>query len=348
MPDKKSRDISNFLDTYFPNIKQLTDANYYEWKIASDMPIKGDICLEYDGDIVKGSAVLSPRKVVVRGKVLTSAHCGDTFTHPEYRRQGVFSRCVREAVSHAKNIGVDVIYGTPNDQSLPGYENKLGFPRAPHAQVASMIKVLDYDFIVSKFHKRIPVPGLSNLLAYGYSRVLNLRKRSVPINREVRVMGSQVFPPGLDGKWGKSRDEWSYFTFRDTDQLNWRFVKNPNEYQIWLAKLGSECAGYAVTRLREEKGVLKGYLVDFATSGDDPGIFSALLEKAETHLAGQGAITLECLCSATNSYYHILRKYGYKVYSNIWVIVYNLNEIGKDVQANSGLWQFTLADDDGV
>ncbi|MHC4634577.1 MAG: GNAT family N-acetyltransferase [Planctomycetota bacterium] len=51
---------------------------------------------------------------------------GATFTYPEHRRRGLFSRLVNEATRVGFEAGAKLIYGTPNDRSGPGYR-KLGY-----------------------------------------------------------------------------------------------------------------------------------------------------------------------------------------------------------------------------
>ncbi len=59
--------------------------------------------LDYDGDTIRcGRAV-------------------DTATHPNYMRMGIFRRLTMEALDAARDIGLQLIFNTPNEHSRPGY-----------------------------------------------------------------------------------------------------------------------------------------------------------------------------------------------------------------------------------
>jgi len=50
--------------------------------------------------------------------------CGravDTATHPAYLRRGIFRRLTMEALDMARDVGLQLIFNTPNERSRPGY-----------------------------------------------------------------------------------------------------------------------------------------------------------------------------------------------------------------------------------
>ena len=57
---------------------------------------------------------------------LSAVRAVDTATNPNYRRLGVFSKLTNAAIDRARSTGVDMIFNTPNQYSLPGYL-KLGW-----------------------------------------------------------------------------------------------------------------------------------------------------------------------------------------------------------------------------
>lgn len=62
----------------------------------------------------------------------------DTVTHPDHRRKGVFSALTEYAVNEAVDEGTDLLFNSPNSQSLPGYR-KLGWSRVD--EVALLMKI---------------------------------------------------------------------------------------------------------------------------------------------------------------------------------------------------------------
>jgi hypothetical protein len=60
------------------------------------------------------------------GAPIRACEIGETWTAPEHRRRGLFSLLVKHCWAHGYDHGAEIIYGTPNGQSTPGYK-KLGF-----------------------------------------------------------------------------------------------------------------------------------------------------------------------------------------------------------------------------
>jgi GNAT superfamily N-acetyltransferase len=63
----------------------------------------------------------------------------DTSTHPRFRRMGIFSQLTQASVERAREDGVNLIFNTPNPQSMAGYL-KLGWSRVDRPWL--MIRVL--------------------------------------------------------------------------------------------------------------------------------------------------------------------------------------------------------------
>ena len=64
--------------------------------------------------------------ITADGEILRCVRAVDTATHPDFARQGIFSRLTTEAVDRASEDGVDLIFNTPNPKSGAGYL-KLGW-----------------------------------------------------------------------------------------------------------------------------------------------------------------------------------------------------------------------------
>ena len=70
-------------------------------------------------------ASFTPKKFKVCSEIIIVSEIGDTFTDPNYQRQGIFSTLVNSVREDAlKYSRVQLLYGTPNENSLPGYEKK--------------------------------------------------------------------------------------------------------------------------------------------------------------------------------------------------------------------------------
>lgn len=54
-------------------------------------------------------------------QVLSAVRAVDTSTHPEHQRKGIFTHLTRAGLADVQRQGVDLVFNTPNKNSLPGY-----------------------------------------------------------------------------------------------------------------------------------------------------------------------------------------------------------------------------------
>jgi hypothetical protein len=83
-------------------------------------------------------------------RVYQAVRCVDTATHPEWGRRGIFERLTTGMIESLPGLGVDFIFNTPNQYSMPGYL-KMGWvhvgalplnirPRRPINVAAAMVR----------------------------------------------------------------------------------------------------------------------------------------------------------------------------------------------------------------
>lgn len=347
--------ISEFRAIFGENKLRSTSKEYYEWKLFKNPYQQGKIYLERKEGIVVGSTTITPKKISIFGKELMAAEIGDTFTHPEYRRQGIFSRGVNACTRYAISQGIKVIYGTPNSQSLPGYQNKFGYPLCPFIKLNYMTK-----------HRRNLLTAMKSIAK------LILHRKAEPAKLFLRAMLKRRFSPSsfsrskvsarkksfdvftvdkitdeIDGLWGSPR--YIFFTIRDKTYLNWRYFSNPDEYQIIVAKSGSDYLGYIVTKLSRNKKV--GTICDFITIDDRLDVFHILIEKAEQLLDKAGVYLIQLRCVDSSPYYQALLDQAYLEDgsdSRQPVIVYSGSDCGKTLLKTDAKWHFTISDSDNI
>ena len=114
------------------------DNAFWQWKHFQN-PSGASLLMVADGEEILGLRAFMRWKFQVDGRALNAVRAVDTATHPEYRRHGVFSTLTRQTVERAQAEGVDLIFNTPNQYSLPGYL-KLGWTYAGRPQV--LVRVL--------------------------------------------------------------------------------------------------------------------------------------------------------------------------------------------------------------
>jgi GNAT superfamily N-acetyltransferase len=55
------------------------------------------------------------------------AQSGDTMTAPQHQKKGLFVQLARKTYEYAKKVGIQFVFGFPNENSFPGFEKKLSW-----------------------------------------------------------------------------------------------------------------------------------------------------------------------------------------------------------------------------
>jgi len=315
------------------NPQRATSEAYFRWKIERNPFGAGHIALERRGSIDVGSATITPKRIHVFGEVVSGAEIGDTFTLRNYQRQGIFSRCVTECREYALRKGMEIVYGTPNDQSLPGYQKKLGLSACPHAHVIRMGKPFQWN-------------GKGDTEANRRKLISFLRSQApLPVQDGTTVRTLQRFGEDENGLWGP--DRFAFAMLRNWAYIQWRYLDNPDDYHLLGVYNNSVCLGYLV--LKVAPIIRTGFICDFITLNDDANTFNHLLASAEKRLKEAGVNWTFVLTTKGSAYYRELFKAGYVVLQeNVPVIVYGGSRAGNELLKNEGPWHFTFGDTDAV
>lgn len=345
--------MANFRKTFGLNPTRSIHKDYYKWKILNNPYCLGHIELELIENLVTGSASITPKKIAVLGEILLAAEIGDTFTHPEYRRMGIFSRVVKKCTEYANSVGVQIIYGKPNDQSLPGYQWKLGYPPCEHVTVKHMYKYLCASPLENKIKRRFGWDCPAKVISYAHFYFLSVisfirKKHNMFESLPIEILPIMRFEKKLDGLWGAKREEYAFFTIRDEVYFNWRFLSNPDDYIVLAAMANTEIVGCIVLKISGNGDFRTGSICDFITYQDRMDVFIHLLRAAELLFRQAGVCSIELVCSSNSPYYESIRHFGYFIKSNRPIIVFLGTDIGKQLHASNKKWHFTIADSDNI
>lgn len=68
-----------------------------------------------------------PQFITCDNKDILVAQSGDTMTHPDHQKKGLFVALAKHTFDYCKTINIQAIFGFPNKNSYPGFINKLDF-----------------------------------------------------------------------------------------------------------------------------------------------------------------------------------------------------------------------------
>ena len=194
------------------------------------------------------------------GDTIQCGRAVDTATHPDYLRRGIFRLLTMEALDVARDVGLQLIFNTPNERSRPGYL-KMGWSDV------GPIRVLVR-----------PHP----------TRLLRGRHESFPSLDELVPM---AIPFESDSRLGAEIDGWGpadesnqggLHTPRSTSYLRWRFAGHPT------ARYGAvlSSSGAAVLRANLRKGRSELVISDALGPNPTEAVRSAVrISKADYDVA---------------------------------------------------------------
>lgn len=100
-------------------------AAFFRWKHLEN-PFGHSLMLLANGQEILGLRAFLRWQFRAGGDVIPAVRAVDTATHPGYQRMGIFSRLTAASLEQATAEGVRLVFNTPNQYSLPGYQ-KLGW-----------------------------------------------------------------------------------------------------------------------------------------------------------------------------------------------------------------------------
>jgi GNAT superfamily N-acetyltransferase len=154
------------------------------------------------------------------GRPLRAVRAVDTVTHSACRGRGIFRQLTMTAVEELRDEGVDFVFNTPNDSSMPGYLS-MGWA------------------VVGRMPARLQGPRITR-----FARVARARTAakiwSEPVDVGVPVgalplatLLEEELTEELVGRGGAAPDGFALATARSDSFLRWRYGFEPLRYRGW-------------------------------------------------------------------------------------------------------------------
>ncbi|MDB4918235.1 GNAT family N-acetyltransferase [Mucilaginibacter sp.] len=200
------------------DIEQLYAAVYGKQAIPGFFAKKYDTAftgVKYTGFIAYNSQrqpmafyAVIPCFVKSDNKIILAAQSADTMTHPDHRNKGLFVELALTTFQLCRDLKIQLLFGFPNQNSLPGFVNKLGW-RITDTMDCFIIHTDNFSWkgIIGKF------PVLKNLYTSYQEGILNKY-----VAKQNRLDNSVL----NDGCGGVYRDEY-YFNYKTYS--NTKFIK---------------------------------------------------------------------------------------------------------------------------
>jgi hypothetical protein len=107
-----------------------------------------------------------PAKILINDKISNAVQIGDVITNPKFRGKGLFLKTAVAFFEYLKNeTRYDLLFAFPNENSSPGFFNKLGWHRNCNLQLFEyQSKTINFYGLCHKFSFLSPIYSLYKFL----------------------------------------------------------------------------------------------------------------------------------------------------------------------------------------
>jgi GNAT superfamily N-acetyltransferase len=260
-------EIRRATETDLPQVLELArralgwtddDDSFLVWKHLQNPFGASPMWVALDGAQVVGfRSFLRWEFVTADGRIVRAARAVDTATDPQHQGRGIFTRLTRTAIAELPGDGVELIFNTPNEKSLPGYL-KLGWTEVGRLPVAVMPTSWRFPRVVATARRaagRAPAPSAGG----------------EPARDVLGASGIDELLAALPSRRGLA-------TRRTRDYLSWRFGNEVLGYRVVL--VGASVAdGAAVFRVRQRGHAVEAVLCEVLVPGGDARAERSLVRR---------------------------------------------------------------------
>ena len=364
---EKLGDLSNFLHTQFlqDGADRAWSEKYLNWKLGEENPAgKGNFSYAVSDGRIVGTATLTKKRALYNGKEIVAGEVGDTYTLPNIVRNGkpeelsdlepdpksyvnksVFGRLISNIVHKSSLDDVSLIYGTPNNQSLPGYVKRLGFLNHKRYQNTTNYRPF-VKLLIEKYQALKPISKILRLLE---NLVSFLQRLPYVFLYRGRFQSSVGCPKvkEVDSLWDLVRPEAGFSLIRDYKYWDYRYVQHP-------------LATYKFINIREKDQLVALVVIREFTYRKGRRV-AAIVEWMAKEEVSLGYVLSEALRSIDKSkvdycYYYSSRKESRSLSTN-WnlflrkqesPVIFEKNTLSKSIYDSNLPFEFHLGSSDAV
>jgi len=235
------------------------DGRLFRWKHLENPFGQSPMWLALDGQQVVGLRTFLRWQFRDRdGAMLSAVRAVDTATDPEYQGRGIFTRLTLDAIDELRAEGVNLVFNTPNQSSLPGYL-KMGWSVVGRLSTAAMLTR----------------PGSLRTIATArtsadrWSIEIRVGEPAPDVFADYEAIKALLSIPARSGRVA---------TARTPEFLAWRYGFNPLRYRVLLHG-SSPAEGLAVFRLRRRGSAIEAVVCDVLTPRANRRVERALLRS---------------------------------------------------------------------
>lgn len=351
--EEKSATLGGFLVGQHSGPTLTEKLRFPSWKLRENEAAPGfaSVMVNDLGEVVS-SCTVTPKRLWLGDRETRWGEIGDTFTDDRYQRKGMFSALVNASRSRAQAAGFEIVYGLPNDQSLPGYLAKLNFAIKDDLQVLGYSLPLSSAPVWARLSKRAPWADglLGNPLFTATSRTLARGLGKLALSPGMAVEATRVVGVEFDELWSRARVGLPRAQVRDARYLRWRVLANPFDINLLALRENGVLVGYLSLLIRqptEATPLRHAMVLDWLYSpSDGMSVGRAIAEAAVGAALGAHADLVTIYTSANSPIPIPFPRQQWFRRGQLRPVIIHKNIAGQALLEDRAPWHFTLSDTD--
>lgn len=295
--EKEKQEILELTKKVFGDV-DISNPSYFDWQYRDNPNGKAIVLLAQDDsndNIIVGTNTIIPAKLLIGEEEIISSLACNVQVHPNYQKQGIFSKLLSSMSSLAKNKKISSLFAIPNEKSFNSFINEGS---SEIIQLPLLIRPIKFSrYFNSPFNKILKIFEIfwkikisSNNVEEFDGNFQNFEKLLQKISKRVPIIQS-----------------------RNKEYLKWRYLDHPTrKYQIYILKQNNELIGYIIIKIHtlnnKKIGVILDYIVDSNASEE---YLKTLIEKALDYFWKNHVSVAICTCRSGLLEYKLLRQQGF-------------------------------------
>jgi GNAT superfamily N-acetyltransferase len=238
-------------------------ADYYRWMYEQNPAGRAVVYSARLGERIVASFAVAPKTFEVDGQRVIVGKTMDMFTDPEWQGQGLMRICTDAVFREAAAAGIPGWYVTPSVNSYPIFTSRWGYRE-------------EFSLI---YRLRVLRP-----------RLLRRRLR-LPAGTAVREVAN--FDDAATDLWERVRSSYRVAQVRDAAYLNWRYVENPDHYDLLELRREGHLVGLAVLGMTLRRGIPVGEVLELVHDPAEDDTLRLLVGAASVKAEARGCWLLQ-------------------------------------------------------
>lgn len=322
--------------------------NVLKWFHQQNLRKVNSIYYAIDSETQNIAAIYTYLPVILKcmGKIVNGMQSFDTLTDKNHRSKGLFIKLASKIEKEESLKNNELVYGFPNENSVHGFVNKLGFTY--FGEVPFLIKPLRISYFINKILKKKEAEASQSNCSMFINQYSNLK-------RHVEIKEILEFDEKYDELYEMVSPQINIGVNRNAAYMNWRYVTKPDEiYARYGLYENNQLTGVVIFTLKNKHGGKIGYLMELLYDPKNKKAAKHLLKFCSATLKKNNADLILVWCFDHSFNYTAIRRNGYYKFAEklrpqkLGFITKTLNSKNTKDIYNVKNWYISYSDSDTV